>query len=338
MSSWGRVCITSRIPENHLIEKYATFYTSLVETCSKLSRVMVGFERGYLIDTQNKSIEFLVFRVLEESASKHRQKLHQLGTQLLLAIERDREGQKVKREYIFSVCRFMKKIGYYESEFKTLFLEYADEFYRKYLNTKTPIQDLLEYTHTISNKMTEERNRCEYLFDEDLAQILHFIMKKILIDSVITQILNSSFVKLLVEGKSQELKFYYDSMKDNETFDLFIKFFYQTVKNQVESFISAREGIIENLHKFYTDISNTIRQVYNDEVRIKIELDRSIEQVISKRDAIIAKYFSNCISSNMERGVTQSSAKDVQAKIEDYMKLFKFIQNKKAFITAYNQK
>ena len=299
---------------------------------------MVIFESNYLIDSHHKSIRHLLFKLLQESVGKHKKKFDLLGRQLLAAIESDREGNQVNKEEICSVCKFLKKIGYYDGDFKKQFLEYANEYYKKYLHSRQPIQDLERYTQTISQKISEEKARCELLFDEDLSQMLLSIMKKILIDSVITEILNSNFEKLLLEGKAKELKFYYEIMRENETFDQFLNFFGTFVKNKNEEFISQREAVIDNIFRFYSEVLAIVQTTYAEDPRLKAELDRSLEQVISKRDSMFAKSFASFISSWMERGAMQKPVNEVKAKIEEVMKLFRFIQNKKAFITVYNQR
>lgn len=299
---------------------------------------MVIFESNYLIDSHHKSIRHLTFKILQEAAAKHKKKFDLLGKQLLAAIESDREGNQVSREEICNVCRFLKKIGYYDGDFKKQFLEYANEYYKKYLHSRKPIQDLESYTQTISQKITEEKTRCELLFDEDLSQMLLSIMKKILIDSVITEILNSNFEKLLLQGKAKELKFYYEIMRENETFEQFLNFFGTFVKNKNEEFISQRDAVIDNIYRFYSEISSIVLNIYAEDSRLKAELDRSLEHVISKRDNMFAKTFAAFISSWMERSFMQKPAIEVKAKIDDLLKLFRFIQNKKSFISVYNQR
>ncbi len=299
---------------------------------------MVIFESNYLIDSHHKSVRHLTFKILQEAVCKHKKKFDLLGKQLLAAIESDREGNQVNREEICSVCMFLKKIGYYDGEFKKQFLEYANEYYKKYLHSRQPIQDLESYTQTISQKITEEKTRCELLFDEDLSQMLLSIMKKILIDSVITEILNSSFEKLLLEGKAKELRFYYEIMRENETFDQFLNFFGTFVKNKNEEFVSQRDAVIDNIYRFYSEVSTIVQSIYAEDARLKAELDRSLEHVISKRDNMFAKSFAAFISSWMERSFMQKPAVEVKAKIDDVLKLFRFIQNKKSFIAVYNQR
>lgn len=250
-------------------------------------------------------------------------------------IDKDREGKTVDKERVSAICRMYRKIGYFDEHFRSMFVSFAEEHYRKYRKTLIPIKDLVDYTRVIGGKIEEERSRCEFFLDDSLAQTLQFLMRRILIDEILPELLNSNFEKLLSESKNKELKFYYENMKGHETFDTFLSFFEQFVKNRTEANFTAKENVIEQLLKFYDDLILVLQSVYSGDLQIKAGLDRGFEAMISKNDSHFTKLFAQFVSQLMERGSASSNS---ERAITDGMQLFRFVQNKKVFIATYNQK
>ena len=324
------------IEEIDLLDKYTQFYRFLLGVVDQLSLTLIPFDRMYLQDTPMKSLEHIMDTILIEVSGRHQSKIQALTKRLVEEVERDRQHKNVDKEKVALISRFMRTIGCFEGEFKKLFMSYAEEHYKRELGAMLPITNLVEYTDTISKEMQEERERCESLFDENLGQMIFFIMKRILIDDIIGEILNSNFEQLILEEKTKILAFYYEIMKDNETFDTFLIFLDAFIKNRSEAFLNKKENVVENIYAFYQHITGIISSVYNDDVKVKGCADRALESVIIKSDTLFARIFSTFISEKMEKS---SLSLDESHKIfSSTMSLFKFIQNKKVFILTYNQK
>lgn len=120
---------------------------------------------------------------------------------LIAAVDIDRTNvSTVQLEDISTVCRLLRRTNCFDGEFKKTFLEQTSEYYRELLQRRLPINSLHEYTTWLEDKMQEERARCDTLFDDSLSQSVHYVLKKILVDDIISTILNSNFQNLLLEG------------------------------------------------------------------------------------------------------------------------------------------
>lgn len=319
-----------------LLDKYTGFYKSLLEVVDRLSLTLVPFDRSFLQDTPSKSLSHLLDLILIEVSQKHHSKLSDLSKRLIEEVEKDRQHLPVDREKVALVSNFLRTIGFFEGDFKKQFLAYAEDHYKRGLATLLPITNLEAYTEKIGRQIQEEKERCESLFDENLGQMIFFIMKRILIDEIIREILNSNFEQMIVDNREGVLRFYYEIMKDNETFDTFLAFFDAFIKNRSEAIINTKENTVVKVHAFYDHVCRLVASVYGDDVKVKSCADRALESVIIKSDMFFAKAFAGFISECMEKStMTRDEAKKL---ISDVMTLFKFIQNKKVFILTYNQR
>lgn len=319
-----------------LLDKYTQFYKSLKGVVDQLSLTMVPFDRCYLNETSAKSLEHIVDTLLIEICAKNASKISALSKRLIEEVEKDRQHQPVNKEKVALVSNFLRAVGFFEGDFKKQFVAYAEEHYRRHLALMLPINDLVAYTESIKREIQEERDRCESLFDENLGQMMFFIMKRILIDEIIGEILNSNFEQMILERRESILAFYYDIMKETETFETFLVFFDAFVKNRTEALINSKENVIENVFKFYNHIAGVVSAVYTDDVRVKGCADRALESIIIKSDMLFARIFATFISEKMEK--SQLSRDEAKKIVAETMSLFKFIQNKKVFILTYNQK
>lgn len=319
-----------------LLDKYTQFYKSLLAMVEQLSLTLVPFDRSYLQDTPAKSLDHLLNTILIDISHKNITKLAALSKRLVEEVEKDRQHLPVDKEKVTMVSNFLKTIGFFEADFKKQFVKFAEDHYRRELETLLPINNLEAYTDKISKQMQEEKDRCESLFDENLGQMIFYTMKRILIDEIIREILNSNFEQIILDNRESVLKFYYDIMKENEIFDTFLAFFDAFIKNRSEAFINSKEKVVEKVHSFYDHVCKLITNVYRDDMKLKSCADRAIESIIIKSDMFFAKIFAGFISDNMEKStITRDETKKI---ITEAMTLFKFIQNKKVFILGYNQK
>lgn len=318
------------------LQEFSKMFTFLNGAVEQLSLTLVSFDKMYLQDTPIKSTENMVLHTLADVANKHKPQLEALSKCLLAEVEKDREGLSVDKVRISQISTLLKSIGYFEADFKRLFTAYAEDHYRRFLADQLPITNLADYTAAISRQMADERIRCESLFDDSLAQMLYFLMKRILVDDIIGEILNSNFEKLILEGKTKEIGFFYELMKGNDTFETFLSFFESFVRNRSEAIITGSEAVVEKVYKLHSDLTAIMHAVYADDMKIRGAFERSLESVIVKSDHHFAKNFSYYISQKMEK--SDLTRDEVQKSIANVMCLFKFIQNKKVFIQAYNQR
>lgn len=319
-----------------MLQEFSKMYSFVTGVVEQLSLTLVSFDKMYLQDTAIKSTENMVVHILTDVANKHKHQLDTLSKCLLDEVERDREGHLVDKARISQISTLLKSIGYFEADFKKLFTTYAEDYYKRFLSVQLPISNLVDYTAAVSKQISEEKIRCESLFDESLAQMLYFLMKRILVDDIIGEILNSNFEKLILESRTKEIGFYYDLMKGNDSFETFLSFFESFVRNRSEAIVTGGEVVIETILNFHSDISNILHTVYAEDMKIKAAFDRAFESVIVKSDQHFATIFSNFVSGKMEK--SSMTRDEVLKTIGDVMCLFKFIQNKKVFIQKYNQR
>lgn len=234
--------------------------------------------------------------------------------------------------------RFIKKVGYFDIHFKNVFIEVTSDYYSKFVQQRKPISDLELYTKEIQEKLKEEVARCSMYLDDDLAQIVHFAMKGLFIDKIITELLNSNFEKLFLEEKHEQLRFYFEMMKGNETFELFVNFYRVFVKNRTELIISKKDQLVHHIFKFYMQMSSTIQEVYSEELALKSSLEKAFECSINRPDVHFAKHFSSYLSQRMEKTGQMVELEQEKKDLLSYLSLFKFVQNKKVFIQHFNQR
>ena len=255
---------------------------------------------------------------------------------LIAAVDTDRLGMKiVDLEDISTVCRLLRRTNCFDGEFKKTFLEQSGEFYRELLQKQLPIHNLHDYTSWLEDKLQDERTRCDTLFDDSLSQSMYYVMKKILVDDIISTILNANFQTLLLEGHKKELVFYYEQMKSSETFDNFLTYFEGVVRTKVEACLSTREEATEAVYKFYSTMANLVKSVYKEESKVQSVLDRSLETIISKSDTTFARQLANWLAHRLE---TENNERRIDDGVQQAVTLLRFLQNKKYFMSIYNQR
>lgn len=325
------------IEPTDVLEEFSKMFGFLTDAAEQLSLTLTAFDKNYLRDVTAKSTETLAMQLLAEASQKNKSQLEQLSRRLLEEVERDREGKNVDKGRIERISSYLQCVGYFEADFKRMFATYAEDHYKKYLAARLPIADLAAYTREVSEQMVQERGRCETLFDDHLAQMLYFLMKRILVDDVIGEILNSNFERLILDNMAAEIKFFYDVMKDTDVFDTFLAFFEGFVKNKAEAILGGdKDAAVEGVKDFYFHLNKILREVYADDQRIKAAIDRSLEGVIAKSDQLFARLLSCSISSKLTKSMMTKA--EAQCAVSDAMTLFKFVQNKRSFIQHYNQR
>ena len=255
---------------------------------------------------------------------------------LIAAVDTDRVNMSViQLEDISTVCRLLRRTNCFDGEFKKTFLEQTSEFYRELLQRRLPINNLHEYTTWLEDKMQEERARCDTLFDDSLSQSVHYVMKKILVDDIISTILNANFQNLLLEGHKKELAFYHELMKSSEIFDNFLAYFEGVVRTQVEACLSSRDDFIDQVYRFYHAMAGLVKSVYKEETKVQNALDRSLESVISKSDATFSRQLGLWLAQKLESEQTDRKVDEV---VLQAVTLLRFVQNKKNLMNIYNQR
>lgn len=255
---------------------------------------------------------------------------------LIAAVDTDRINMSViQLEDISTVCRLLRRTNCFDGEFKKTFLEQTSEFYRELLQRRLPINNLHEYTTWLEDKMQEERVRCDTLFDDSLSQSVHYVMKKILVDDIISTILNANFQNLLLEGHRKELVFYHELMKSSEIFDNFLAYFEGVVRTQVEACLSSRDDSIDQVYRFYHTMAGLVKSVYKEETKVQNALDRSLESVISKSDVTFARQLGLWLAQKLE---SEQADRKVDEVVLQAVTLLRFVQNKKNLMNIYNQR
>lgn len=204
---------------------------------------------------------------------------------------------------------------------------------KQWVNSKIPTMNLPVYLKELELVLNSEKNKAEGLFDEHCGESVWLMIRRICVEDIIGEILNSQLERLLLDYKKVELTFLWSLLKGGSGGDQFISFLESFIVNRGENLTS--EGGLTALLNFYNQLTQLVGTVFVDEPRVRSSLDRALSVLMDKRAIHSARMLAHHMGSLLERGKLIKA--DAEQALNDSLKLLQFIQHKKVFQQTYNQ-
>lgn len=219
--------------------------------------------------------------------------------------------------------------------------ETPDIFHSSGLAPLLPIQSISGYSNFIKQTFSIEQLLMSQVMKIAVDGAMVSVIKKALIVDILPEILNSNFEKELLAGNQPVLTYFKGLMTDSEVNDIFINFFGSVMKNQIEKRVNSaeyRHCWVEKLSELHQKVSETLNQVYKEDIKLKKALDKSFESVLNKIETAFANSFSQFVTTKIETWIKEKKVNLDESSMKETIRLFQFVENKKAFISSYNQK
>lgn len=260
-------------------------------------------------------------------------------------IQRDRLGENVNRMLLRDVVTMLAEVGCYKHVLEDEFLKMSRAYYRQLAIELTSSLSVGDYLKKVDEKMHLEGHRIEYYLVEVTRPLIEDILRKELLESQISFILDSEsgFKSMLRDERHQDAKLMFHLLGYCDTANAQMRsslkqFVYEVGKQYVndkerqQNPISFTQGLIELKNKFDQFVAIS----FEGAIEFVNTLNAGFEEFInSSPQNRIAEFLSLFVDEHLRQGGRGITDTELEINLESAMVIFRAIQDKDVFEKYY---
>lgn len=260
-------------------------------------------------------------------------------------IQRDRLGENVNRMLLRDVVNMLAEVGCYKHVLEDEFLRVSRIYYHHLAVELTSSLSVGDYLKKVEENLLAEGNRIEYYLVESTRLLIEEILRKELLESQISFILDSEsgFKSMLRDEKHSDAKLMFQLFSYCEAahtqMRTTLKHYvcevgkqYVNDKERQQNPISFIQGLIELKHKFDKFIAIS----FGGNIEFSNTLNVCFEEFInSTPQNRVSEFLSLFVDEHLRQGGRGITDTELEINLESAMVIFRAIQDKDVFEKYY---